>query len=208
MTQRGKVLWAAIIVLAGQVWQGALAQEAGAEAAAGAELWAISCRRCHGMRDPQELRDDQWRVSMTHMRVRAGLTGEDTRNILRFLQASNQPTPERPAVRLAQASSEARVRVAQAPAADAATGEAVYRRTCVACHGADGRGGLPGVADLAAPGGSLTRSDEELLVSIRDGYQSPRSALAMPAKGGNPALTEDDVRAVIAYMRASFGAGR
>ena len=57
--------------------------------ARGARAWAGQCARCHNMRDPRELRDDQWRAVVTHMRVRAGLTGEQARDILRFLQESN-----------------------------------------------------------------------------------------------------------------------
>lgn len=55
----------------------------------GAKLWADNCARCHNMRDPKEFRDDQWRVIVTHMRVRAGFTGQDTRDMLTFLQAAN-----------------------------------------------------------------------------------------------------------------------
>ena len=55
----------------------------------GAQLWADNCARCHNMRDPKEFRDDQWRVIVTHMRLRAGFTGQDTRDILTFLQAAN-----------------------------------------------------------------------------------------------------------------------
>ena len=29
--------------------------------------------------------------------------------------------------------------------------------------------------------------------------------MAMPSKGGNPALTEEDIRAVLAYLRTEFG---
>lgn len=57
--------------------------------ARGARAWAEQCARCHNMRDPRELRDDQWRAVVTHMRVRAGLTGEQARDILRFLTESN-----------------------------------------------------------------------------------------------------------------------
>ena len=57
--------------------------------ARGAQAWADNCARCHNMRDPRELRDDQWRAVVTHMRIRAGLTGDQTRDILRFLQESN-----------------------------------------------------------------------------------------------------------------------
>lgn len=55
----------------------------------GAKAWADNCNRCHNMRDPRELRDDQWRVVVTHMRMRAGLTGQEARDILTFLQGSN-----------------------------------------------------------------------------------------------------------------------
>lgn len=55
----------------------------------GAMLWADNCARCHNMRDPKEFNDDQWRVIVKHMRVRAGFTGQDTRDMLTFLQAGN-----------------------------------------------------------------------------------------------------------------------
>lgn len=57
--------------------------------ARGAQAWAANCSRCHNMRDPKELRDDQWRAAVAHMRVRAGLTGQEARDILVFLQGSN-----------------------------------------------------------------------------------------------------------------------
>lgn len=57
--------------------------------ARGAQAWADNCGRCHNMRDPKELRDDHWRVTVAHMRVRAGLTGQEARDILAFLQGSN-----------------------------------------------------------------------------------------------------------------------
>jgi mono/diheme cytochrome c family protein len=57
--------------------------------ARGARLWADNCGRCHNVRDPKELRDDQWKPVMTHMRIRAPLTGAEQRDILLFLQASN-----------------------------------------------------------------------------------------------------------------------
>ena len=57
--------------------------------ARGAKAWADSCGRCHNVRDPKELRDDQWKPVVTHMRIRAGLTGKEARDILLFLQGSN-----------------------------------------------------------------------------------------------------------------------
>lgn len=55
----------------------------------GASLWANTCQRCHNMRDPGELDDKQWKTAVTHMRIRAGLTGQDARDVLAFLQQSN-----------------------------------------------------------------------------------------------------------------------
>lgn len=55
----------------------------------GAKSWAENCSRCHNMREPNEFRDDLWRPIVYHMRVRAGLTGQETRDILKFLQFSN-----------------------------------------------------------------------------------------------------------------------
>lgn len=55
----------------------------------GAKSWGQYCAQCHNARDPKDLSDEQWRVSVNHMRIRAGLTGQEARDILRFLQSSN-----------------------------------------------------------------------------------------------------------------------
>ena len=57
--------------------------------ARGAKAWANTCARCHNMRDPKEMSDEQWRGVMAHMRVRASLTGGEARDVLKFLQESN-----------------------------------------------------------------------------------------------------------------------
>jgi len=55
----------------------------------GAKAWVDNCVRCHDARDPKELRDDQWITTTYHMRIRAGLTGQQVRDIIAFLQMSN-----------------------------------------------------------------------------------------------------------------------
>ena len=87
---------------------------------------------------------------------------------------------------------------------DSAAGKTVYTQTCIACHGANGKGAIPGVQDLTVTDGPLSKSDEELLASIAEGFQSSGSPMAMPPKGGNPTLTLDDIRAVISYLRTEF----
>ncbi|MCW8956378.1 MAG: cytochrome c [Gammaproteobacteria bacterium] len=55
----------------------------------GAKAWSENCMRCHNLRNAGELRDDQWITTVFHMRVRGGLTGQETRDILTFLQNTN-----------------------------------------------------------------------------------------------------------------------
>lgn len=54
----------------------------------GAQVWADTCMRCHNLRAPSDLSKRAWPYSMYHMRVRAGLTGQETRDILAFILAS------------------------------------------------------------------------------------------------------------------------
>lgn len=86
-----------------------------------------------------------------------------------------------------------------------ARGQAVYQRTCIACHGANGGGVMPGIRDLASRNGPLTQPDAVLIANIVQGYRRPGTRLMMPPKGGNPALTEEDIRVVLRYMRKTFG---
>lgn len=85
-------------------------------------------------------------------------------------------------------------------------GQKIYEQTCVACHGADGRGTLPGVPDFTSKNGPMVKDDELLLRHITDGFQTPGSMMAMPPKGGNSDLTEEDIQLVIQFIREKYGA--
>lgn len=88
--------------------------------------------------------------------------------------------------------------------ADLQNGAAVYRQTCIACHGANGKGAIPGAPNFTKQGGVLSQPDEVLEERVEHGFHSQGSPMAMPAKGGNPSLTETDIRDVILYMRERF----
>lgn len=60
-----------------------------ADARYGAQLWMNNCARCHNLRRTDEFTDREWIPIVTHMRIRAGLTGQEARDILRYLQSSN-----------------------------------------------------------------------------------------------------------------------
>ena len=157
----------------------------------GSKVWSDNCNRCHNMRGPKELRDDQWISTAFHMRVRAGLTGQETRDVITFLQASN--------TKAVNISSPA---IAAVPAG--VTGKDIYNQTCISCHGVDGSGMFPGVPDLTSSEGPLSKSDDVLLWNITNGLQSPGSPMAMPPRGGNPNLDKTGIESVLGYMRAVF----
>lgn len=160
----------------------------------GAKAWAENCVRCHNMRDPKDLRDDQWITTAFHMRVRAGLTGQKTRDILTFLQESNNPP--RPM--------KASINNSETENKSSLTGQEVYEQTCIACHGKDGKGTVPGAPDFTKSDGVLSQDDEILMKHIAEGFKSKNSPMAMPAKGGNPLLTETDLNNVVLYMKSEF----
>ena len=60
----------------------------GADTANGAAVWADTCMRCHNLRPPEDLSMRAWEYSINHMRIRAGLTGQETKDILAFILSS------------------------------------------------------------------------------------------------------------------------
>ena len=159
----------------------------------GSKVWAENCGRCHNIRGPKELRDDQWISTAFHMRIRAGLTGQETRDVITFLQASNTKTVAAGSTHVVAATSKGE------------TGEETYKKTCVACHGGDGKGAFPGTPNFTDSSGALSQSDEVLINHITNGFQSPGSPMAMPPKGGNPNLDDPSIKAVLVYIRETFG---
>lgn len=90
---------------------------------------------------------------------------------------------------------------------DPEAGDIVFHQTCVACHGEDGKGVMPGIPDFTAKGGALSKSHEALAEHIANGFEGSGGPLAMPARGGNPDLSEQDLRDVHAYLHQRFGCG-
>lgn len=92
------------------------------------------------------------------------------------------------------------------PAGDPVAGKAQFDTVCIACHGPGG----VGVEGLGKPFTTseflLTVSDEELLTFIKTGRPisdpANTTGVDMPPKGGNPALTDEQLIDIIAYIRS------
>ncbi len=85
---------------------------------------------------------------------------------------------------------------AAAPAAAKPDGKRIYDTACVACHGA-GVAGAPKFGDKTAWAPRLKTGTDALYTSALKGKA------AMPAKGGNAALPDADVKAAVDYMLAA-----
>ena len=91
------------------------------------------------------------------------------------------------------------------PAGDATRGKTIFEGTCAACHGQDAKG-VPGLGkDLTTSEFAIGKSDADLVAFIKTGRPASdplnTTGVDMPPKGGNPALTDQDLADVVAYVR-------
>jgi len=80
-----------------------------------------------------------------------------------------------------------------APAHDLAAGEATYRKVCFACHDF-AVAGAPKLGDKASWEPRIATGFDALINSALHGKNG------MPPKGGNPALSDDEIKNTVAFM--------
>ena len=100
---------------------------------------------------------------------------------------------------------QAKAKEAEAPTGDTAAGQEKFASTCSACHGPAGEG-VPGLGkDMTASQFIAGKSDQELVAFIKVGRDPSdplnTTGVAMPPKGGNPALAENDLFDIVSYIR-------
>lgn len=76
-------------------------------------------------------------------------------------------------------------------------GKSVFNKTCSLCHAA-GVAGAPKPGDKADWGPRIAQGNDLLYKHAMEGFTGAKGA--MPARGGNPALTDDEVKAAVDYM--------
>jgi len=86
----------------------------------------------------------------------------------------------------------------------AATGQSLYQSTCAACHGPQATGIVGLGKDLTNSKFIKDQSDVELILFLWNGRRANDplndTGLEMPPKGGNPALTDQDLADIVAYI--------
>jgi cytochrome c5 len=113
-----------------------------------------------------------------------------------FLTACGKPEAEAP---VAPAVPAAAAAAAPAPAAENTLGKGVFSKTCAMCHAA-GVAGAPKPGDQADWAPRIAQGKEVLYQHAVEGYTGSKGM--MPARGGNTALTDDEVKAAVEYMIA------
>jgi mono/diheme cytochrome c family protein len=88
---------------------------------------------------------------------------------------------------------------------NAAQGERLYQTNCSSCHGMDLQGITHLGKNLLTNEWVASLSDAELHAFIVEGrpawHPDNTTGIEMPARGGNPALSDGDIDSIIAYIR-------
>jgi c(7)-type cytochrome triheme protein len=226
MRQRG---WAALLAAAiGWMAGGALGAE---DTAAGKAVYDGGCIACHGtgvlgapkLGDPAAWRSRvagglpalvtsarAGKGSMPPKGGNAALTDEQLGNAISYMvaqsggfsagagKAAAAPAGKVAAPAPAGAAPKSPMDPGSKAAVDAMGGKAVYDSVCVACH-ATGVLGAPKLGDVAAWKARIAPGLTALVANARDGKGS------MPPKGGNPALTEEQLVGAVMYMMYQSG---
>ena len=95
---------------------------------------------------------------------------------------------------------------AAAPGGDATAGKDKFASTCSACHGPDGEGVTGLGKDMTSSEFIAGKTDVELIEFIKVGRDPSHplntTGVAMPPKGGNPTLNDQDLADIVAFIRS------
>ncbi|HWQ27486.1 MAG TPA: c-type cytochrome, partial [Dehalococcoidia bacterium] len=163
-------------------------------------------------------RPDARPVAMPPRAGRDDLSDEDLRHIVVYLRGLQDPRrmPELPPPAATPAPSPAQNAAALAAAGNdpelaqyIASGDRIFHTVCIACHGRGGVG-IPGNGKPLINNEFIRSLDDEALLAFIQQGRSPSdprntTGIQMPPKGGNPAMSEDDILDVIAYLRTLPG---
>jgi len=94
------------------------------------------------------------------------------------------------------------------PSRSFAEGEKLYAQACAPCHGPDGAG-IATLGNTFIASKFLATNDDAAVLAMTRAGREPGAAdndsgVAMPASGGRPDLTDQQLAAIIGYIRTGF----
>lgn len=106
-----------------------------------------------------------------------------------------------PAAPAAPAAAPAAAAPAPAPvaSADGGKGADIFKKTCAMCH-QTGVAGAPKLGDKADWGPRIAQGQDVLYKHAIEGFNGNKGA--MPAKGGNPSLSDEDMKLAVDFIVA------
>lgn len=89
---------------------------------------------------------------------------------------------------------------------EAAAGARLYGANCALCHGRDGAGKPALGKDLRNNEFIAAMTDEQAIEFLEEGRRADHplndKGVDMPPKGGNPGLSDEDLRQIVVYIRS------
>lgn len=147
---------------------------------------------------------------------REDLTEADLKDVVTYLRGAQDPRrmptlPEYVAAAPTPPSETEKTAALAAAGGDAelagyiASGTKIFNSTCIACHGKGGVG-IKGNGKALANNDFIKGLDDDGLLAFVKSGRGPTdpkntTGVQMPPKGGNPALSDDDLLDVISYLR-------
>lgn len=115
----------------------------------------------------------------------------------------NSPEAQVAAAQRIQKVGSVELKLAPAARATPMTGEEAYKSICMSCHDA-GVAGAPKLGDNGAWGPRIGQGVDTLFKHAIEGFTGTHGV--MPAKGGNPDLSDDEVKRAVVYLANHSGA--
>lgn len=121
-------------------------------------------------------------------------------------EKKEEATPTAPPAAAQQQQAQQVAAAPAGPVGDAANGAKIYATVCIACHGPDAKGVTGLGKDLTTSEWIAQQTDEQLIEFIKRGRDTGdplnTTGVAMPPRGGNPAMTDQEIADIVAYLRS------